>query len=222
MTKTLVYARDLSKDYLAGGQVTHALAGASFELRTGDLTALTGPSGSGKTTLLHLIAGLDTPSTGDIAWPGIGLRDSLRPSHVTIAFQSPSLIASLSVAENVALPLLLAGTAEDEADAATATILEAMDLADLAAKLPEELSGGQSQRVALARALVIRPALLLADEPTGQQDRGHADKLLDFLLSFAEECGTTILVATHDPAVAARMTHSWVLTDGTLTTEGSS
>jgi len=220
MTEILVRAQAVSKDYLVGDLVTHALKGASFELATGVSTALTGPSGSGKTTLLHLIAGLDTPSAGDISWPGIGPRESLRPTRVTIAFQSPSLLAALDVAENVALPLILGGATETDAAERATAILEAMSLDDLATKLPEELSGGQSQRVALARALVVRPALLLADEPTGQQDREHAEELLDFVLAFAAQCGTTILVATHDPAVAARMTHSWVLDDGILMTEG--
>jgi ABC-type lipoprotein export system ATPase subunit len=220
MAESLVTAEKIGRAYEAGGTVTHALKDASFTVHPGELIALTGPSGSGKTTLLHLIAGLDTPSEGEIAWPDLGSPQELRPMQVTIAFQSPSLLPALNVLENVALPLIIGGASESEAMRRADEMLTLMDLCEFAEKLPEELSGGQSQRVALARALVVEPALLLADEPTGQQDRAHADQLLDFLLWHATNTHTALVVATHDPLVAARFTSSWNLADGELTTGG--
>ena len=205
MPEALVVADRITRTYMVDGSSTQALAEASFSIAPGDLIALMGQSGSGKTTLLHLISGLDAPTTGVIAWPALGVRSTLRPDHIAIAFQGASLIPALSVAENVALPLLLGGAAPDAADADAAAMIERLGLADLSAKLPDELSGGQSQRVALARALVMRPELLLADEPTGQQDRIHADRLLDHLFELAAEQGIAVLAATHDPLVAARL-----------------
>ena len=221
MPEPLVQAKGLGRDYTVNGAVTHALRDSSFTVRRGARIALTGPSGSGKTTLLHLLAGLDDPTEGDISWPGIGACGDLRPMRVAIAFQSPSLLPALNVAENVALPLVFGGVNETLAAEKAAAMLERMELTEFSDKLPEELSGGQSQRVALARALVVEPMLLIADEPTGQQDRMHADKLLDFLLAHAERTHTALIVATHDPAVAARFAESWQLADGTLTTEGA-
>jgi ABC-type lipoprotein export system ATPase subunit len=218
MNEALVIGTDISREYKVDGVLTSALAGADFEIRSGDRIALTGPSGSGKTTLLHLIAGLDTPSAGHVEWPALGEREDLRPSRVTLAFQGPSLLPALSVTENVALPLILGGAHEKLAARAAEAVLERLGLEDLANKLPEELSGGQSQRVALARALVVRPALLLADEPTGQQDRARADEIIESLLEFASKEGTAVVVATHDPEIAARLPVRWELSDGHLAT----
>jgi ABC-type lipoprotein export system ATPase subunit len=216
MPEPLVSATGVSRDYVVNGVTTHAVRESSFTVNAGELVALTGPSGSGKTTLLHLMAGLDTPSVGEISWPGIGKRHELRPLHVTIAFQGPSLLPALDVAENVALPLVLGGLSDAQAADRAAEILERMELTEFSDKLPEELSGGQSQRVALARALVVEPVLLIADEPTGQQDRTHADRLLDFLLEHAERSRTALVIATHDAAVASRFVHRWMLADGVL------
>ena len=130
-----------------------------------------GPSGSGKSTLLHLMAGLDDPTVGTVSWPGIGPRSGLRPGPVTVIFQGPSLLAPLTVEENVALPLVLDGMGDAEAHRAARATLDVVDLLDLRDKLPEEISGGQAQRVAVARALAGAPRLILADEPTGQLDR---------------------------------------------------
>lgn len=218
MTSLLVHAVGASRTYRTDGTLTTALADASFEIAPGQLIALMGPSGSGKTTLLHLIAGLDTPTAGTVEWPGLGERSGLRPSRIAIAFQGPSLVPALDVAENVGFPLLLGGATPDESADAAAAIIARMGLEDLASKLPDELSGGQSQRVGLARALVVRPALLLADEPTGQQDRAHADRLLELVLTLAGEQGAAVLAATHDPAVAARFPTRWTLADGHLET----
>ena len=138
----------------------------------GQRVALVGPSGSGKSTLLHLMAGLIAPTTGRITWPALGPAETLRPTRVQEVFQSPSLFPALDIAANVALPLLLAGRA-GEAKSRAGEMLTRFGLAELAGKLPEELSGGQAQRVALARALAMGPELILADEPTGPARRQH-------------------------------------------------
>jgi ABC-type lipoprotein export system ATPase subunit len=203
------------------GQTTTALVHADLDVGEGARIALTGASGSGKTTLMHLLAGLDLPTDGSVEWPALGSRDTLRPLKVALAFQGPSLLPALDVAENVAFPLLLGAAGPDEAFSAAAAILERMGLTDLAGKLPDELSGGQAQRVGLARALVVKPRLLLADEPTGQQDHAHAARLLDLLIEIADETKTALIIATHDPAVAGRMAQRWSITDGVLSTEGA-
>jgi ABC-type lipoprotein export system ATPase subunit len=218
--EALVHAEALTRTYVVDGQTAHAVASADFTIMPGDRIALMGPSGSGKTTLLHLISGLDEPTTGSVSWPALGARTALQPSLVTLSFQGPSLLPALSVEENVALPLLLGGTDENEAAAAAREILARMGLEKLAGKLPEELSGGQSQRAGLARALVVRPSLLLADEPTGQQDHAHAEGLMQLVLNIVEETGAALLVATHDPAIAADFPARWSMRDGVLETAG--
>jgi ABC-type lipoprotein export system ATPase subunit len=220
MSDVLARATHVSRTYQVDGQTTAALVDASVAIGPGARVALTGPSGSGKTTLMHLLAGLDVPTEGVVEWPGLGARESLRPLLVALAFQGPSLLPALDVAENVAFPLLLGGMRPNDAAQAAAAMLERMGLSELASKLPDELSGGQAQRVGLARALVVRPRLLLADEPTGQQDHAHAGKLLDLLVEIADESGTALVIATHDPAVADRMGHRWSIADGVLTAEG--
>lgn len=222
MADLLVEATDLTRVYVADGQPTKAVDSATFSIERGQLIALTGPSGSGKTTLLHLISGIDRPTSGEITWPALGSVDELRPSRVTVAFQGPSLLPALSVAENVALPLLLGRQlSEAEAFDAAAALITRLGLDELSAKLPEELSGGQSQRVAIARALVVRPALLLADEPTGQQDLAQGERFLGLLLEIAREQSIAVLAATHDPAVAGRLVCHWTIQDGVLATDGA-
>ena len=217
MGDLLVRAKGVSRVYRVDSTQVLALDRADFEVPPGAAIALTGQSGSGKTTLLHIICGLDVPTSGAIEWPALGPRESLRPDRIAISFQGPSLLPALSVAENVAFPLLLGGTREADAESAAQGLLVRMGLGDLAEKLPEELSGGQSQRVGLARALVARPALLLADEPTGQQDRAQAARMLDLVIELASEQGTAILVATHDD-VAKRFKTRWHMEDGRLAT----
>jgi ABC-type lipoprotein export system ATPase subunit len=214
----LVRGTGVSKRYVCGAGQVLAVKDAAFVVNRGARIAVVGPSGSGKTTLLHLMSGIDAPSGGAIEWPALGDPADLRPQHVAVCFQSPSLLPALSVAENVAFPLLLAGRGELSAASAALAVLDRMGLAELADRLPEEVSGGQSQRLALARALVSRPALLLADEPTGQQDHGHGERLIDVLLELARDGGIAVVVATHDPAVAARFQTKWTMRDGFLNT----
>ncbi|MFI5034956.1 MAG: ABC transporter ATP-binding protein [Acidimicrobiales bacterium] len=189
---------------------------ADFDVWLGSRISLTGPSGSGKSTLLHLIAGLTEPTTGVIDWPGLGPRDELRPRDIAIAFQGPSLLAPLSVVENVALPLLLLHQPEGDAHDAALQMLERFQLADVSDKLPEELSGGQSQRVGVARSLVGKPRLVVADEPTGQCDRATAHQVLDIVDELTEDLGCALLVASHDPSIADRMDSHWTLYLGRL------
>ena len=211
-----VQAHGLRRVFRQGGQDLVALSEASCVIQPGDRIAISGPSGSGKSTLLHLLAGLDNPTSGSLSWPALGERKTLRPTYISIALQMPDLLPPLTVAENVALPLLLKQAGPQEAQAAAYDILEKLGLAELADQLPEELSGGQAQRVVLARALVTRPRLILADEPTGQLDHPTARAFFDRLFTVLDE-NSALVVATHDPSVAERMDHTWNMRQGILT-----
>jgi putative ABC transport system ATP-binding protein len=193
-----------------------AVHGVSCEVRAGERIAVTGPSGSGKSTLLYLMAGLDQPTAGTVIWPALGDAERLRPSQVGMLFQGPSLLAALDVAENVALPLLLAGTDEPEAAERALRALDRLGLGELARRLPEELSGGQAQRVAAARVLAGEPRLILADEPTGQLDHATGTAVVEALLETAEELGAALVLTTHDPSVAELLPRRWAMTDGAL------
>ena len=219
MPDALVDARDLSRTYGSGRATVTALVSATFRVSAGDLIALVGPSGSGKSTLLHLIGGLDSPTDGDIEWPGIGTREQLRPGPIAIAFQGPSLLPPLTILENVALPVLLTGGDGDAATVAAQALLELFEVDEVADKLPEELSGGQVQRAGIARALAGNPKLVLADEPTGQQDHATGRRLMDALLAGVDATGAALVVATHDPAVAERLATRWSVDAGLLATE---
>lgn len=216
-TATLVVAANLTKSYRAG-ETNPALEGVSVDIRAADRIAVVGRSGSGKSTLLQLVAGLDAPTAGELRWPGLGERDSLRPGKIAIMMQAPSLIPWLTVRENVALGLEITGQGKRIAEDRAAQALAAFGLGDLAAKLPDELSGGQAQRVSLVRAVATDPQLLLADEPTGQLDHETAGELMRSLLNWAERAGAAVVVATHDQAVAKRLTMRFVLDHGRVTT----
>jgi predicted ABC-type transport system involved in lysophospholipase L1 biosynthesis ATPase subunit len=212
----VVRCHEVARTFGHGARAVVAVHGASSEVAAGARIALTGPSGSGKSTVLHLLAGLDEPTAGTVDWPALGARDALRPGPVAMVFQAPSLLPPLDVLENVALPLILGGDAETAARGAAQAALDRLGLGDLARKLPEELSGGQAQRVAVARALVGAPRLLLADEPTGQLDQVTGGHVIDALVETADHTGCALVVATHDPAVADRLTDRWHMADGRL------
>lgn len=218
MSGALAAARDVTRSFRVASDVHDAVVHASFEVAQGELIAVVGPSGSGKSTLLHLIAGLDTPTSGTMTWPALGAKDSLRPGPVAIAFQGPSLLPPLTVIENVALPMLLHREEEATAREAAALMLERLDLTEVAHKLPEELSGGQQQRAGLARALTGDPRLVLVDEPTGQQDRATGARVIDVLVSHVSSSGAAAIVATHDLSVADRFDLRWSMNDGRLDT----
>jgi putative ABC transport system ATP-binding protein len=215
-TLELVRCADLTRTYGSGIGMVTAVRGISCALSPGMQVALTGPSGSGKSTLLHLLAGLDVPTSGTIAWPGLDGSPADRPGLVGMVFQGPSLLPPLDVIENVALPLLLAGQPELVARERAAAALHDAGLADLAAKLPEELSGGQAQRVAVARTLAARPRLILADEPTGQLDSAHAAQVVGLLIAAATRLGAGLVVATHDLAIADQLPHRWQMAGGSM------
>ncbi|GGQ14071.1 ABC transporter ATP-binding protein [Streptosporangium pseudovulgare] len=210
----LVSCQGLARSYGKGANALVAVHSVTCELWPGQQVAITGPSGSGKTTLLHLLAGLDRPTAGRIAWPAL---DDHPRGHVGVVFQGPSLLPPLNVAENVALPLIIAGIDEAEAKERALTALSAIGLAGLAASLPEQLSGGQAQRVAVARVLAAEPRLIIADEPTAQLDSDLARRVVDLLIEVASRLEAALVVATHDPLVAARLPATWTMSDGALT-----
>jgi ABC-type lipoprotein export system ATPase subunit len=215
----LVRCDGAGRTFGAGRTATVALQPTDCHVAEDTRIALVGPSGSGKSTLLHLMAGLDSPTTGAVSWPAIGDRGGLRPGPVAVVFQGPSLLPPLTVLENVALPLILGGTADGAARRLAGIALDRLELLELADKLPEELSGGQAQRVAVARALAGEPRLILADEPTGQLDRASGAVVVDVLLAAAAHAGAALVIATHDPAVADRFPERWEMHSGRLSTD---
>jgi putative ABC transport system ATP-binding protein/lipoprotein-releasing system ATP-binding protein len=216
MPEVLAEATDVSRVFGEGDNRVIALQHATCKIVRGDRIALVGPSGSGKSTLLHLLAGLDDPTTGGITWPALGDRSGLRPTKVSFVFQSESLLAPLTVLENIEVPCLLGGSDSDVAREDASRLLEELDLRALAYKLPEEISGGQAQRAAVARSLITQPALILADEPTGQLDHSTARHLLDLLDRRLQGTDTALVIATHDSLVAARMKTQWKIEHGIL------
>ena len=216
MREPLVRASGLGRSYTHGSTRVEAVRGATFAIHDTDTIAVVGPSGSGKSTLLHLVAGLDRPATGSIDWPAIGDRAALRPGPIGIAFQGPSLLPPLTVLENVALPAILAGDTEADASRAALELLRSFGAAELAERLPDELSGGQAQRVGFARAFAGSPRLVLADEPTGQLDAIGGAAVMTVALALAEHRQAALVVATHDAAIAGRLDARWVMRDGTL------
>lgn len=218
MPDLLVRAAGVGRSFRQSGVETPALRPATFSIAAGERIAIVGPSGSGKSTLLHLIADLDQPTQGEMQWPGLGSHGSLRPAHIGMVFQAPSLIPTLSALENVELPLRLMGGFASPAEMAMQALAK-VELDAVADKLPGELSGGQTQRIAVARAIALRPRLVLTDEPTGQLDQPTAQKVIDALLASLVGTDATLVVTTHDPAVAARMDTIWRMDHGQLLTQ---
>lgn len=215
---TLIEMNDVALTYGTGPTAVVAVHGATCHVPAGARLAITGPSGSGKSTLLHLMAGLERPTAGRMSWPALGADPLGRPGLVGVVFQGPSLIPTLDVAENVALPLVLTGTHARVAHELAMDALDTLEIDELASKLPDELSGGQAQRVAIARAMATRPVLILADEPTGQLDRATGEHVIDVLLEAANMLGAAVVISTHDPAVSDRLTTQWRIRDGVLST----
>jgi ABC-type lipoprotein export system ATPase subunit len=216
MTDVLAEAVGAGRVFGTSDSRVVALKHATCRIERGDRIALVGPSGSGTSTLLHLLAGLDLPTSGTVRWPALGERETLRPGKVSFVFQTESLLAPLTVLENIEVPQLLTGSKPDEARADAALILRALDLTELADKLPEEISGGQAQRAAVARSLITQPELILADEPTGQLDHQTAKHLLSLLLRRIKGTDTALVIATHDPLIANRMETQWTMDHGVL------
>lgn len=214
----LIEVRGAGHTYGRGATAVVAVRDATCAILPGARIALTGPSGSGKSTLLHMIAGLEHSTSGELDWSGIGGHPQGRPHDVGVIFQGLSLIPSLDAALNVALPLVLDGVPHEEAEEQAIDALAKLNLAGLAHKMPDELSGGQSQRVAVARVLAAAPRLILADEPTGQLDQMAGMHVIDVLIDAADQLGAALLVSTHDPLIATRFETRWVMHDGVLQT----
>jgi putative ABC transport system ATP-binding protein len=224
MDGTMISVRGLSMRLASGGREVTVLADVSLEVPAGQFLAIAGPSGSGKSTLLGLIAGLDQPSAGRVEVAGVDVtaldEDGLarfRRDHVGYVFQSFHLLPTLTAQENVAVPLELAG----EADAAprAAALLAEVGLADRAHHYPVQLSGGEQQRVAVARAMARRPALLLADEPTGNLDSATGKQIIELLVGLNRRLGSTLVLVTHDAALAAHADRVITLRDGRIVSD---
>lgn len=223
MTDSLT-ARGLRHSY--GGRT--ALAGVDLTVAPGDFLVVTGPSGSGKSTLLHALAGVTVPDEGEVrlgasAVSAAGERDraALRRTRFGVLFQFGQLVEELTAVQNVALPLLLGGAARREAEARAVEWLERVGAGEVAGQRPGEVSGGQAQRVALARALVAEPEILFADEPTGALDSLAAEQVMELISRVNADRGTTVVLVTHEPRVAAYGRSEVVLRDGTIDTLSS-
>lgn len=215
--------QQVSKIFQQGTQTVRAVDQVSFEVTAGEFVAITGASGSGKSTLLHLIAGLETPTSGTISIAGQSLAQmhdlqlsTLRLHTIGIVFQFFNLLPALTAQENAALPLLLAGQSPAHAAERAGQLLDWVHLGHRCLARPGELSGGEMQRVALARALANDPAIVLADEPTGNLDSHSGSVVLDLLYRSCKDMGKTLLLATHDHAVVERADRIVGLQDGTV------
>ena len=222
MSDITIEARDLRKWYEDDGVRVDAVRGVDLAIKAGELVAVVGPSGSGKSTLLHLLGGLATPSSGQVL---IGDHDlaalsddelaAVRRDHIGFIFQAFNLIEVLTVEENLQVPATLAGLDHRRAAQRIDEVLERVGLTDLRGKRPNQLSGGERQRVAIARALVLRPSVILADEPTGNLDSATSRQIID-LLRELHRAGETVVLITHDIKIAASAERLLVMRDGEL------
>lgn len=217
-TENLVVCTNASRTFGSGRSAVVAVHGTTCEVNSAARIAIAGPSVSGKSTLLHLMAGLEPPTSGQVTWPSLSTIAAERAQDIGVVFQSPSLVPALDVAENTALPLILAGVGEQECRDRVAEALELVGVSNLAGKLPEELSCGQAQRVAVARVLALRPRLVLADEPTGQLVHQTGQHLIDVLLAATARIGAALVVSTDDLSVAERLDTHWAMHEGRLLT----
>jgi putative ABC transport system ATP-binding protein len=223
----IVSTAELHRQYGEGEAAVHALRGVTIAFPAGEFTAIMGPSGSGKSTLMHLLAGLDRPTSGSVVVDGQELANlddkrltALRRDKLGFVFQAFNLLPTLTAAENIRLPLDLAGRSVDREwfD----TVVRAVGLQDRLDHTPAQLSGGQQQRVAAARALVTRPEIVFADEPTGALDSRSGADLLAFLRRAVDEFGQTVIMVTHDPGAAAAADRVVMLRDGGVVHDGAS
>ena len=219
----ILEATQLWKRYKLGEHPVNALAGVDFAVERGDFVAIMGPSGSGKSTLLHLLGGLDRPSDGEIALAGLRLsvldddRATLARRHnVGFVFQFYNLLPTLTAEENITLPLIIDGQNPAKFRERVDSLLKLVGLTDRRHHKPDQLSGGEQQRVAIARALVTQPAIVLADEPTGNLDSKTGTAIMELLRRSRDELRQTIIIVTHDPRAAAYADRVVVLRDGQI------
>ncbi|MEY0970347.1 lipoprotein-releasing ABC transporter ATP-binding protein LolD [Providencia huaxiensis] len=222
----LLVCENLSKTYQEGTLSTQVLKNVSFSMGLGEMMAIVGSSGSGKSTLLHLLGGLDTPSEGNVIFRGQHInqlssdeRAAIRNKDLGFIYQFHHLLPDFTALENVAMPLLIGKVAKETAFSKANEMLEAVGLAHRAGHRPSELSGGERQRVAIARALVNEPALVLADEPTGNLDLRNADAIFELLGELNRTQRTAFLVVTHDMTLARRLSRQLEMRDGHLQQE---
>lgn len=223
MTTPVINCRDVSKTFRQWRFSVEVLKSVSLQVDPGSQIAIIGASGAGKSTLLHLLGGLEPVSGGSIEIDGSDLvrmsevqRGALRNRSLGFVYQFHHLLAEFSAEENVAMPLLLRRGDPQDAMKQACVMLERVGLSHRLAHKPGELSGGERQRVAIARALVTRPKCVLADEPTGNLDRKSAEAVYGLMLELNRESGTSLVIATHDPALASRMDHIYTIEDGIL------
>jgi putative ABC transport system ATP-binding protein len=228
MTEPVIVAQDLRKIYKMGEVEVHALRGLSLTINRGEVVAIVGPSGSGKSTLMNILGCLDLPTSGEYILDGERvsvLKDDqladIRNRKVGFIFQSFNLLSRQTALSNVELPLRYAGMTSGRRERARQALV-AVGLENRINHRPYELSGGQQQRVAIARALVNDPAIIMADEPTGNLDSKVGQEIMDLLLSLNRERGTTLIIVTHDPKVAAQTQRVIRIRDGIVDTEASS
>lgn len=221
MTKATVVVSNLRKSYGQGESKVEVLKGINLDIQKGEKLALIGKSGSGKSTLLSLLAGLDSPDSGDIIVQeqnisSMSERDltNFRARHMGIVFQQFHLVSTLTALENVLLPLEL--LKRPDAMTTAKNLLESVGLGHRSHHVPSQLSGGESQRVAIARALAINPAILFADEPSGNLDEETGDKVMDLLFKMVQDTGTTLVLVTHDPDLAKKCSRVVHLEHGSL------
>jgi len=217
----MIVLRAVDKIYRQGASEVAALRGVTLDIAAGQFVSVVGPSGSGKSTLLHLLGGLDQPTAGEIEIEGTPIAamsdDEItifRRRRIGIVFQFFNLLPTLSAEENVALPLLLDGRRARDVRPRVESVLEQVGLAHRRRHRPDELSGGEMQRVAIARALVVEPALILADEPTGNLDTATGEQILELLREANAARGATIVMVTHDPRAAAYAGRTVAMRDG--------
>lgn len=222
-SQPLLSAKNLSKTYKEGKMVTEVLKDVSFDIYPKSLLAIIGSSGSGKSTLLHLLGGLDQPTSGEIKFKSQQLnrlseqeKARLRNQEIGFVYQFHHLLPDFTALENVAMPLLIGGVSPSEAKKRAMVMLESVNLIKRANHRPAELSGGERQRVAIGRALINNPALVMADEPTGNLDKSTADAIFDLLVKLNREHGTAFLVVTHDLALANKLDQQLIMSDGQL------
>jgi putative ABC transport system ATP-binding protein len=220
---SLLVASELARTYTSGSATVRALDGVSFSLERGDFVALMGPSGCGKSTLLHLCGAMDQPTSGSIVLEGRALADlsddeltRVRRDRIGFVFQFFNLLPTLTLADNIALPCLLSGMSVPESTGRASALAARVGIAQRLGHYPQEVSGGEMQRAAIARALVHEPAMLVADEPTGNLDSENGARVLALLAELNRELGVTILLATHAHEVAARAGRVLLMRDGRL------
>ncbi len=218
----MIELQAVERRFQVGDEIVHGLRGVSLSIADGDYLSIMGPSGSGKSTLLNILGLLDRPDAGHYRLEGTETttqdeeaRAGLRQHHIGFVFQAFHLIPRLTAAQNIALPMTLAGVAPAQRERRVAEVLQAMGLSDRARHTPNQLSGGQRQRVAIGRAIVMQPQVLLADEPTGNLDQHSGGEVIKVLEQLNDQ-GITLIVVTHDPAIGARARRRIRMLDGAI------